>query len=305
MNMIQKKSFSLAYDGPALAEGSIDVKELAPALLSFGDLFEEANGCVTKGKARIALRIRADIQCGSFEINFEVIQSFYEHVVDMFSSPDATALATLLAFLGIHEGLGIRLGLFQLIRLVKGKLPKRTVELTQTESIRLEYDDQEPVEVKKEVFELFANVKARKAIEGMVAPLQKEGIDTLSINHEDQQSISISKEESEYFKIPSASSNDRLESESERWLQIISPSFDPGYMWRVSESDGGHSFMAKMSDERFFDSIKKRDVEFGCNDYLRVKMKMSQVSDGSRLKASYEIVEVLEHKPGARQMNLL
>ena len=37
-----KATVSIAYDGPALSEKSMDVKDLAPALLSIGELLEEA-----------------------------------------------------------------------------------------------------------------------------------------------------------------------------------------------------------------------------------------------------------------------
>lgn len=35
-------SFQVVYDGPALEGSTIDVRDLAPALLAFGDVIEQA-----------------------------------------------------------------------------------------------------------------------------------------------------------------------------------------------------------------------------------------------------------------------
>ena len=45
---MSRENFQISYDGPALSVNEMNIKDLAPALLSLGELFEEANEIITK-----------------------------------------------------------------------------------------------------------------------------------------------------------------------------------------------------------------------------------------------------------------
>ncbi len=51
-------TFSIVYDGEPVAEGTIDARDLAPALLAFADLVDEAAPLIDPNLPRISVRVR-------------------------------------------------------------------------------------------------------------------------------------------------------------------------------------------------------------------------------------------------------
>lgn len=90
--------FSIIYDGEGLAEGSIDVKDLAPALLALAEVVDEAQPLVPELDARLSLRVRSNFEHGSFEVHLELAK-LYQQIVGLFSGQDATAFANLFQIL--------------------------------------------------------------------------------------------------------------------------------------------------------------------------------------------------------------
>ena len=48
-SMSESKGFRIKYDGEALADHSIEINDLAPALIAVSDLIQEANSMANKG----------------------------------------------------------------------------------------------------------------------------------------------------------------------------------------------------------------------------------------------------------------
>ena len=64
--------FQVTYGGAVLAKHAMDVRDLAPALLSLGALIREANNEINGGRSKVNLLVHSDFKHGCFNINFEL-----------------------------------------------------------------------------------------------------------------------------------------------------------------------------------------------------------------------------------------
>ena len=70
----QSVNFKISYDGPAVESGSMPVRDLAPALMSLSQLFEDVNREVQEQDVDITLRFTS-VGKGSFEESLPCITS--------------------------------------------------------------------------------------------------------------------------------------------------------------------------------------------------------------------------------------
>ena len=75
---MSKSKFQLAFDGPALRAGTMEIGELASSLLAIGDLIRDANQQLNENRAEVSVRVKADFKGGSFDIALLLDQSLLE-----------------------------------------------------------------------------------------------------------------------------------------------------------------------------------------------------------------------------------
>jgi len=236
--------FSIIYDGEAVDEGSIDAKELAPALLALAEVIEEAQPLIPELDARISLRVRSDFEHGSFEIHLELAK-LYQQFRELFSGQDASAFANLFQILGVSGIVGGLYGLFQLIKKSKGR-KTRSVTIERSERVKIIFEgDDEPVETNRRTWQLFQNLHVRKAIEQVIAPLFHKGIDSFEIKHRGRQTLKVSEDEAKYFVAPTEHEGETI-TEVDTRVSIVMASFQQGNKWRVS--DGSRTIFVSLED---------------------------------------------------------
>ena len=71
--------FTLAYDGEALKNGLMDVRELAPALLAAGELIQNSNRLLNGDRTQVSLQVKGDFRRGSFNIDLILNQNLIDH----------------------------------------------------------------------------------------------------------------------------------------------------------------------------------------------------------------------------------
>lgn len=63
---MSEATFKVKYDGPALAQHAMDVRDLAPTLLSTGDICRDANRQVNGDSSKVDVLINPEADQGSF-----------------------------------------------------------------------------------------------------------------------------------------------------------------------------------------------------------------------------------------------
>ena len=148
-----------------MAEGHMNVRDLAPAMLGIGALFDAANRVSNGPRASINVNVRA-LSPGSFEIVFEVMQ-----VATQVSFGDILSTAADLKELII--GGGAVSSLIALIRWTRGKRPRVTKI---NDELYIFNVDGQTYEVPMELLRLYRDAAIRRSISEIVKPLRQEGI---------------------------------------------------------------------------------------------------------------------------------
>ncbi len=114
----------MVFDGPALADGSMNVRDLAPAMMAVGSFFEAANRITNGERTSVSVNVRAT-SAGSFQVFFEVVQNL--EAVDVLRADigDFLTTANALKALLIGGG-GLASGIFALIKWLRGRKPHLT-----------------------------------------------------------------------------------------------------------------------------------------------------------------------------------
>jgi len=294
--MDENNLFSIVYDGEDISDGSIDAHALAPALMALVTMVDESNPIIFPEPSGLSLRIRSGFERGSFEVFLE-LSKVYNNFVGLFSGPDAQAISSFLQITGIAG----MLGLFQLIRKSKGKKPLE-VTFERTEKVKIKFEGEDSDLIDRKLFTLFNNHQVRKAVEQIIQPLNREGINIFKIRSKGKDTFTATKEEAPYFIAP-VEQEGETKSIVDTRLLIVSPSFHQDNKWRVY--DGNRGIFASIVDEKFMESVQMGVEAFSKGDVLHDALQTTQWFEKGRLKADYSIIKVYKHERMPQQENLL
>ncbi|MCG7349918.1 hypothetical protein [Sphingomonas sp. ACRSK] len=289
--------FVLTYDGPALREHEMNVRDLAPAMLAVGEAFEALNSLYNGKAAKIAVNVRAH-QPGCFKVVFDVVQVMKDST-EYLAGTQVTSAINLLTVLFGGTGAGAVGGLLWLTRKLKGRKPEKIERLTPG-MFRLSIDDQ-TYDVPVELLDAYKEVRVRRAVEGFVMrPLQRPGIDEMIVESHGFQIARVVEEEAPLFKAPTPDDDVVVDDERRAAFTIGSLDFDEDGMWKLF--DGQSPIKAKIEDKRFLSMIDTDEIRFAKHDVLVCMVHFVQRRTMKGLTNEYTVVEVLEHIPAPRQL---
>ena len=290
--------FIVGYDGQGLSDNTIRVRDLAPALLAMDDLFQRANLVLNANTTTASLDIQAH-RPGSFEIEF-VLGVIPLSAAVLGGAYLTSAVNVLRLLFGSSTP-----GLFTLIKVLRGRSPTATGNsgdnlIVQADRVLLEGIGEAEnlrIVVPPSVFQLFQDPDIRKAAFNVLSPLQQDGIDEMVVREGDDELEKVTEDDVPSFVVPSPEGL-LGESINRQFLVVDTTRLSKrSRQWRFYDGNKINSYT--MRDERFIDSIMKREIGFLAGDIFECEVRSVQhIGPKGEIKTDLEILNVLgRHSP--------
>ncbi len=290
--------FRVIYDGPAVADGEMDVSQLASSLLALGKLIEAADALVKGEPGRVRVRVSADVARGSFDVGIAV--SFLESAFTWIQTPSGAGTLALIGLLGFNIKDGA-VGLIQAVRWLRGRAVVRRITLADGRT-SIEVESGDTLDVPDQVARMVDEYTVRQSLERFTEPLRDDGV--TEIRFEPTKGVvseRIVEGDAHSFEAQADSAPTSV-SRYEATFQIKRLYFERGKKWRLS--NGAQTIMAPIEDEVFWSSVESGNAAFSSADYLVCLVRMDQWLGSAGLKTEYAIEEVKRHIPAPKQARM-
>ena len=298
---VSRQAFQVAYGGPGDPH-TMDVQDLAPALVAFGRLVREANAQINGKRATVRLLVTSDFEHKCFNISFEVLQSILDHVVGFLKSDEVKTAREILGDLGFL-GSASGLGLIGYLKLKKGKPAAEIRDSDSQGVVIVQMGDGNVANVSRNALKLAESPKIRAALEATLAPLGTESVSRIAFKEENGIEIAAydaadAAEIISGFDVGLMDDFSVEESDPDTitaWLRVYSPVFDEkAEKWRFFYGD--HPIYADISETSIGRDAILRGASF-INDLYKVKMEVTQhLTKGGNQRLEYKIIEVLDFR---------
>lgn len=312
---MSKISTIVRYDGVALKEHSMDVADLAPALLGLSEIIKISNEKINGDRSAVKVLVKVDVEQSCFQFFIEIKQTFLQQISLLVSSENvATATAKEIAgWIGIiAPGVGAATaGLFKLYKWIadqKVSLNELDIKEDKDNIIISNPSNNRDITVNKHTYIIMNEKDTLKNIKNVVKPLTNEGYDKLQFEQDNEIVDEISSEEGKrIYNISEDSLKLQLrvnKSTSPVKLKVKKPDFLGNSMWSFVLDK---VLSAKIEDTLWLEKFQKGEVSIPPGSYLDVLLRTEIELDDNNDPAgnvNYFITEVKDVIPPAEQSDL-
>lgn len=306
--------FQLAYDGEDVRGHSMDVQELAPALLALGNLIRDANTQLNGENSKVRVLVQSDFEHKCFNVHFEVVQSILSQLSDMLGDHRIHNAKELLEWLGLIGVLPAG-GLIGFLRW-RGK---KEIESSTTlhdrghgGEIHITATDGSSVTINQNIYHLAQNPKIKQDVAGVFAPLRSPGIESVTFRSDatdlpDVAMLTYGKVEAEQIIAATETVDpDKVLIGPQRittHLRVHSPVFDPkAERWRFKF--GEEIIYADITETTIARDAVQRGV-VSKNDTYRVVLEITEhETPQGQFRNVYKVIEVLDFIAAPQQQQL-
>ena len=277
----------VAYEGPAVAEHRMPVRDLAPALLALEQAFVRTNALLNGSGASVSLEIRAPRQ-GSFEIVVLVTQ-----LLDGGSnSLSADFISSAVSIKELLVGGAGATSLIHILKRLRGRRPDLIIR--EQDSVTLEAEKLR-LSMPARTFELLVDKLLRGQIEEVLRPVTTDGIDRVIFREASEDLETVEKGDVPYFQVEVNEEEHMTRTIiSDYVLKPATVRFATGGTWRLSDGDHTQSYAIK--DTEFLEEVTNGERRFGSTDVLVCNLVITQFMDSrGKLRTEHEVSKVVKH----------
>jgi len=297
---VSEADFEVAYDGPAVANGTMDVFEFAPALLAMGKLVRRANQVVNGDAATVSVKVKTSPAPGSFPADLRLILDTVQQQGALLVTMDAPQLLFMLGLLGDWgDGVGRINSFLDLLKRLRGKKPEIAYQDPPGVSLIINIDGDNNM-VNADVWNLGRDGQAREYARDMLEPVTREGVTAFQVRRNKKVVASISKEEAEDILRGDSYARDDDDGldhgEFTKWVYATPRSWSEGKTWHFVDNQGD-TFVAAIEDKMFWADVHEDRIHFTEHTQFRVRGEwFQQRNKAGKLLIRHTVTHVLDRR---------
>ena len=271
----------IRYDGPAVAEHSMDADDLAPALSALSDLVETANRELYGDGASTKVLVRVHPEPACFEFQIEVVQ-FLAHQAGALFDDELRARAIEIA---VAVGLLGSMGLFKLHKwLARQAAPPEALKVEKGNGpvTIVNSHNNERISITNNTFNLINAPGVGDHMKAVVRPLTKDGYERLQFEKDGETVEEFSTQDGRDMcaydpEIPNMVESSKV-STTRAKVKVKKPDLIGGSMWSVVHDK---TIDIKMEDQQWLSRFHAAEIDMPAGSHLDVDLRMEIKLDGS------------------------
>lgn len=281
------------------ADDGVDIFEIAPILMSFGELIKSASD--TLGfEQKIDVKVRP-FREGSWITDFVIHQETLTNLFNLAKDPNAQAVGLILSLLGLSARDGVK-GVVGIVRFTKGKVNNFKKNNGETVSYINEKGEELKVSIPEHKL-LQSPLVQMNFYNGVIAPLEKfptAGSITVSVQ-DGSKPTTLNEADKEYFE---EYAHTELLEEVEETVSSLNNIFIKPKRGSYSGEEKAYSFFfgdsilypTTIEDAEFLEMLKSGTIRLFHEDVLKVNLEIRQKKDlTNKLVNHYSITKLVEY----------
>lgn len=301
---LNHESLRIRFDGPALADHSMDVSVLGPSLTGLGQLLKAANRQVNGEDVNVRVVMNADVEANCVTMDFQILQGIGETVMQLLGNSHVKTAKEILEWLGLINYAGSStLAVWGFLKWLAQRRPgEKVTTVDQGDSVEISISGSgNHVTVSRPVYNLALDPSVQDAFLQLLRPLKEPGIESATFVNKKAE-VAVSNAEAQLVMDATPADLDpRSEPQTiTGHIVIHQPTFDPlSKKWKFKWN--GRVESIDISNTDIADTVLKRGgVRVG--DAYKVKMEiMEKRMKNGCYKQYFKVIEVLKFVPCPQQ----